>query len=242
MPNIRARLAAVVEFTSSKGNLCFKLTFECLEASATPTIIAYLPSNATFLPIWRDVINIVSPDAYREGLSIELSCNSIADAFHQLEVELYVEDEMFRGLVRPSVKGIQVIGKSLVMSSDEAYLRYVFGDLSWEETNVIYNTERIRPMAGTVYNVRVQSPFILTQRQVKDSLGVGFKVLSVETDRDLPNIEIRDVDSAVEAIVKVGYRSLVRANHPDLGGFTEVTMILNRAKKELLELLESVKS
>lgn len=97
-------------------------------------------------------------------------------------------------------------------------------------------------MAKTnVYTVTLQSPFILNQSQLKQRFGVGFKILSIETEKDLPNVAISDVDSAVSAIVGVGYRSLARANHPDLGGDPEVMVILNRAKKELKELLESVR-
>lgn len=92
-----------------------------------------------------------------------------------------------------------------------------------------------------VYNIRIQSPFILTTGQVKSKLGIGFQVLSCETETDLPQATITDVDSAVEAIVKVGYRSLARAYHPDLGGEPEKMQTLNRAKKELLDLLASLK-
>jgi hypothetical protein len=94
---------------------------------------------------------------------------------------------------------------------------------------------------NNVYNVTVQSPFILTPRQVKEKFGIGFKVLSVETEKDIPQVVIKDIDSAVENIIRVGYRSLARANHPDLGGDAEVMVILNKAKKEIIELMESLK-
>jgi hypothetical protein len=89
------------------------------------------------------------------------------------------------------------------------------------------------------YTIRVQSPFILTQAVAKRKLGAGFKILEVNTERD-DHIPIVDVDSAVKAILKTGYRALARANHPDLGGDTETMVILNRAKKELTDLLSQV--
>jgi hypothetical protein len=63
----------------------------------------------------------------------------------------------------------------------------------------------------------------------------------VETERDLYSPPITDVDSAVEAMILTGYRALARANHPDLGGDAEVMATVNRAKKEVLDLLKSLK-
>ena len=91
-----------------------------------------------------------------------------------------------------------------------------------------------------VYNIRIESPFILTQKQIKEKLGIGCHVVSVETERDLFTPDIRDVDTAVTAMLLTGYRALARAHHPDLGGDPEVMMTLNRAKKEILDLLESL--
>lgn len=92
-----------------------------------------------------------------------------------------------------------------------------------------------------IYDIRILSPFVLTPKQVKDKLGIGNKVLSVELEKDAILPEITDTDSAVEAIIATGYRALARAYHPDLGGSTEVMAILNRTKRELKELLESTK-
>lgn len=92
------------------------------------------------------------------------------------------------------------------------------------------------------YMIRISSPFILTQKAVKDALGIGYTVESVEMERDLPQVEITDVDSAVDHMLKTGYRALVRANHPDLGGTTEKMVILNRAKKEIDDLLKELRS
>ena len=92
-----------------------------------------------------------------------------------------------------------------------------------------------------VYNIRIQSPFVLTPTRVKESLGIGFTVLSVDVEKEQQQIKIESVDDAVKAMVQQGYRALARANHPDLGGSTDVMMTINRAKKELLELLESLK-
>lgn len=91
------------------------------------------------------------------------------------------------------------------------------------------------------YRVEIESPFLLTQKQVKERFGIGFIVVSIEIAKDIPTIKIVDVDSAVEAIVNTGYRALARANHPDLGGDPEIMVIINRAKKELLDLLNSLK-
>lgn len=106
--------------------------------------------------------------------------------------------------------------------------------------NALATFEEEQKMTQT-YSIRIQSPFILTPGQVKNKLGIGFHVLSVETEKDLPNVEITDVDSAVEAMVKVGFKSLARAYHPDLGGDPNKMVILNRARKELLDLLASCK-
>ncbi len=106
----------------------------------------------------------------------------------------------------------------------------------------VQTLENERYMSQT-YNIRINSPFILTQTQVKNKLGPGYKVLSVEAEKDLNNhLAITDVDSAVENIILVGYRALARAFHPDLGGDTETMVILNRAKKELSELLKDLKA
>lgn len=92
------------------------------------------------------------------------------------------------------------------------------------------------------YMVRVKSPFILSPNQVKEKLGIGYKVLEVNLERDFKFKPIKDVDSAVEMMIQTGYHALVRANHPDLGGDPAVMSLLTRAKKELTELLESVKT
>lgn len=91
------------------------------------------------------------------------------------------------------------------------------------------------------YTIRVQSPFLLTPTQVKTKLGVGYKVLELEVEKESNEEKITSVDSAVEAIVRTGFRALARAFHPDLGGDAEVMTILNRAKKELKDLLQEVR-
>ncbi len=91
------------------------------------------------------------------------------------------------------------------------------------------------------YNIRITSPFILTQAEVKRKLGLGHKVLSVETEKDLNQVQIYSVDTAMEQIILTGYRALARAHHPDLGGDQEVMVILNQTKKELLDLLKDIK-
>lgn len=105
--------------------------------------------------------------------------------------------------------------------------------------------ERIESMRDEkmtqIYNIRIQSPFILTAADVKKKIGIGYKVLEVAVEKDLPQVEITNIESAVEHIVKSGYKALIRAHHPDLGGDPEKAVILNRAKKELLDLLEMVK-
>lgn len=104
-----------------------------------------------------------------------------------------------------------------------------------------------------VYSIRIESPFILTQRQIKEKLGIGFKVVSVETEKDLSTKPIIDVDSALAALIQTGYRALARANHPDLSASddtesisdkearAERMMLINRAKKEINELLDSLR-
>lgn len=92
-----------------------------------------------------------------------------------------------------------------------------------------------------IYNIRIESLFVLTQNQVKQALGHGYKVSSVEVDKGIKPKPISSVDSAVESIVIAGYRALARAHHPDLGGDVNTMMLINKAKKELEELLASVK-
>ena len=124
------------------------------------------------------------------------------------------------------------------ISSDKFLIRSTFGNVIKELP--IQDLKNYMNRTN-VYNIMIQSPFILTPTQVKNKLGIGFKVLTIETERDIPDTTITDVDSAVAAIIQTGYRALARANHPDLGGDSEVMLILNRSKKELLDLLESVK-
>jgi len=90
-----------------------------------------------------------------------------------------------------------------------------------------------------IFNLKIRSQFIPTPTAIKEKLGVGYKVLAIEMEREQPNREITDVNSAFEAILFLGYRALARANHPDLGGDHEKMVIINRAKKEMTELLES---
>lgn len=90
------------------------------------------------------------------------------------------------------------------------------------------------------YQITVKSRFILTQSQVKQSLGTGYQVLSVELAKDASNLPIIDVDSAAIAIINTGYRALARAYHPDLGGDPGVMRTLNQTKKELVDLIKSL--
>ena len=97
-------------------------------------------------------------------------------------------------------------------------------------------------MADKVYNILVQSSFVLTQRQVKEKLGPGFRVVSVEVEKDCFIPEINSVENAMDAIIRTGYRALARAYHPDLNSDGEEIMVwLNRCKKELEQLLKEVK-
>lgn len=91
-----------------------------------------------------------------------------------------------------------------------------------------------------VYTIRIQSDFVLTPSEVKRKLGIGYKVLdtSVEKIDHIPVIV--DTITAMEAIIKTGYRALARANHPDIGGDGEVMMQLNKTKKELEELIKEL--
>ena len=104
-----------------------------------------------------------------------------------------------------------------------------------------YMTQNTKEVKKHIYNIRVESPFILTPKQIKEYLGIGYHVVSVETERDRYTPPITNVDSASEAMVLMGYRALARANHPDLGGDAEVMKTINQAKKEILDLLESLK-
>lgn len=106
--------------------------------------------------------------------------------------------------------------------------------------NSIANLEDDKYMSQT-YNIRITSPFILTQKQVKEKLGIGYKVLEVQAEKDVQVVKIDSVDTAMENIILAGYRALARAYHPDLGGDPEVMIILNRTKKELLDLLKDLK-
>lgn len=126
----------------------------------------------------------------------------------------------------------------LAVDGDKALIRNIKSNVVLEvESKILVSAQAEK----NTYNIRIQSPFILTTSQVKEKLGIGFKVLSVEQEKMMETVEIVDIDSAVDQIIKVGFRGLARANHPDLGGDANIMVILNRAKKELLQLLESVK-
>jgi hypothetical protein len=121
------------------------------------------------------------------------------------------------------------------LSSEEAF-KYITQHAQEAQKYMTPNTKQ------QIYNIRIESPFILTQRQIKEKFGVGFHVITVETERDIYTPHITDTDSAVEAMIRTGYRALARANHPDLGGDIQVMATINKAKKEILDLLGSLKS
>jgi len=106
----------------------------------------------------------------------------------------------------------------------------------------IYNLteDKMETSMSKIYNIRIESPFVLTPTEVKRKLGHGYKVISTEVEKDQVIPEIVDVESAFNAILKVGYRALARANHPDLGGDAQVMILLNKAKKEIEDLLKEV--
>ena len=91
-----------------------------------------------------------------------------------------------------------------------------------------------------VYTIDVESRFILTQTQIKQALGIGYKILNVEVAKDKSQLPIVNIDTAAMAILNTGYRALARANHPDLGGDPEIMKILNQTKKELSDLIRSL--
>lgn len=92
----------------------------------------------------------------------------------------------------------------------------------------------------TLYLVKILSHCKITQELLQHLIGRNALVQSVE-ETTPPASRINTVETAVEAIVKAGYRQLAMQSHPDLGGSQETMALLNRAKKELIELLESVK-
>jgi len=106
----------------------------------------------------------------------------------------------------------------------------------------IYNLteDKMETSMSKIYNIRIESPFVLTPTEVKRKLGHGYKVISTEEEKDQVIPKIVDVNSAFDAIIKVGYRALARANHPDLGGDAEVMITLNKAKKQIEDLLKEV--
>ena len=122
------------------------------------------------------------------------------------------------------------------LSSEEAFEYIKQHAQEAEEEYMTPNTKQ------QIYNIRIESPFILTQKQIKEKFGVGFHVVTVETEKDIYTPHITDTDSAVEAMIRTGYRALARANHPDLGGDIQVMATINKAKKEILDLLGSLKS
>ena len=84
-------------------------------------------------------------------------------------------------------------------------------------------------MIKNIYEVRIESNSILTPTKVREALGIGYKVLSVEVKKDIPELKLETIHDAFKSILKVGYRALVRAYHPDVGGDTEKMMLINRA-------------
>jgi hypothetical protein len=111
--------------------------------------------------------------------------------------------------------------------------------LRQSQINAYYEHIGVYKMEQT-YRVNVKSRFMLTQTYIKAALGIGYQVLSVELEKDASIPPIINVDTAAQAIILTGYRALARAYHPDLGGDAEVMKTLNRTKKELLDLLQSI--
>ena len=95
-------------------------------------------------------------------------------------------------------------------------------------------------MIKNIYEVRIESNSILTPTKVREALGIGYKVLSVEVKKDIPELKLETIHDAFKSILKVGYRALVRAYHPDVGGDTEKMMLINRAQKELSDLVDEL--
>jgi hypothetical protein len=91
-----------------------------------------------------------------------------------------------------------------------------------------------------VYTVNIESRFVLTQTQLKEALGLGYRITSIECEKDNLVNAIINVDSAAMTIIQTGYRALARAYHPDLGGDENVMKILNQTKKELIDLIKSL--
>jgi hypothetical protein len=103
----------------------------------------------------------------------------------------------------------------------------------------IFNSE-VKVAEPRTFIIQIESQFIPTPTFIKAKLGLGYKVLAVEIEKESFKIII-DVNSAVDAILYTGFRALARANHPDLGGNAEVMVILNRAKKELNDLIKELR-
>jgi hypothetical protein len=91
-----------------------------------------------------------------------------------------------------------------------------------------------------IYTVNIESRFILTQTQIKEALGLGYRIISIEYEKDNSTSPIVNVDSAAMTIIQTGYRALARAYHPDLGGDENIMKILNQTKKELIDLIKSL--
>jgi len=134
----------------------------------------------------------------------------------------------------------EVIGRDIDSINTEVDLDKLSKD---EASNIISGILGVKKEMTTLknYTVKIESPFLLTPTQIKNKLGIGFKVLAVEIEKEINRVKITSVDSAVDEIIKQGYRALIRAHHPDVGGDTEVAVILNRAKKELDELMRSIR-
>lgn len=116
--------------------------------------------------------------------------------------------------------------------------------LNISKFNINYAKQKwgMTSMADKVYNILVQSPFVLTQHQVKEKLGTGYRVVSVEVEKDCWIPEITSTENAMDAIIRTGYRALARAYHPDLNeNGKEVMVYLNKCKKELETLLKEIK-
>lgn len=111
--------------------------------------------------------------------------------------------------------------------------------------------------------IKVEGNFVPTTSFVKQRLGLGFNVLSVEQAREFEASKITDAESAAKAIVYTGHRELVRRHHPDgkvcssCGGsgitwqgaacstcpITAAAIInINQGKKQLDELMKAVEA
>jgi len=176
-------------------------------------------------------IYYTSDEDLREIIKLKL----VQDAIDWLEDDL---DALVFSVPKDPINVFPVITRLYTATQIEEF-RNQFNELCLKR---LLEKQDMTEIKKRQYVIRVESPFIITPTEAKKKFGIGFSVLNVEVEKEVTQIPVKDHDSAIDAIILAGYRSLARAYHPDLGGDPNIMMEINQAKKELQELIKELRN